>query len=191
MAFVALLDACVLCRATLRDVLLTMAEAGIYQLRWSPDILDEVESAITSLLMRRGKMADDKAQAAARYVRETMEQAFPEACVCKEAYEKLLGTLQNHPGDRHVLAAAIAGRADVIVTFNLRHFPEEVVRPFGIEAQHPDVFMCHQFDLARERVVKGLENLARQRRHPLNSLSGILASLRDVAPGFADMVEGR
>ena len=51
------------------------------------------------------------------------------------------------PGDRHVLAAAVAGRADVIVTFNLKHFPAVALLPYGIEAQHPDVFMRHVLDL--------------------------------------------
>jgi predicted nucleic acid-binding protein len=31
-------------------------------------------------------------------------------------YESLIGSMTNHPKDRHVLAAAVAGRADVLVT---------------------------------------------------------------------------
>lgn len=46
--------------------------------------------------------------------------------------------------DRHVLAAAIAGSVDVIVTLNLRHFPHEYLAPHGLEAQHPDTFLIHQ-----------------------------------------------
>jgi hypothetical protein len=52
------------------------------------------------------------------------------------------------PGDRHVLAAAIHGRADVIVTYTLKHFPPENLSPYGIEAQHPDEFLPHLIDLA-------------------------------------------
>jgi len=51
------------------------------------------------------------------------------------------------PNDRHVLAAAVRGGADVIVTFNLRHFPKRVLGPLGIEARHPDVFVSNLLDL--------------------------------------------
>src|SRR3954453_1695815 len=57
-------------------------------------------------------------------------------------YEDLIPGLQlPDPDDRHVLAAAIRGRADVIVTANLRDFPAEHIASFGIEAQHPDEFI--------------------------------------------------
>lgn len=46
-----------------------------------------------------------------------------------------------------MLAAAISGRADVIVTKNLEDFPEDKLSPYGIEAQHPDVFIRHVLDL--------------------------------------------
>ncbi len=56
------------------------------------------------------------------------------------------------PGDRHVLAAAIVGRADVIVTFNLKDFPNDYLGSFGIEAQHPDEFVHHLIDLDEVKV---------------------------------------
>ena len=52
--------------------------------------------------------------------------------------------------DRHVLAAAIAGRADVIVTKNLKDFPPAALQPHGIEAQHPDTFLIHQRGLSEQ-----------------------------------------
>lgn len=48
MSFVAFLDACVLYPACLRDVLLTVAEAGICQIRWSSDVLDEMERNVAT-----------------------------------------------------------------------------------------------------------------------------------------------
>ena len=64
-------------------------------------------------------------------------------------YEPLIGSLAlTDEGDRHVLAAAIAGRCDVIVTQNLRDFPAAVLTSFGIEAQHPDDFCCNHLNLA-------------------------------------------
>jgi putative PIN family toxin of toxin-antitoxin system len=40
------------------------------------------------------------------------------------------------PADEHVLEAAVNGRADVIVTFNVRHF-QAAARKFGIAALRP------------------------------------------------------
>jgi hypothetical protein len=48
------------------------------------------------------------------------------------------------PDDAHVLAAAIAGHADCIVTVNLRHFPDAIVGPYGIEVVDPDKFIINQ-----------------------------------------------
>ena len=45
--------------------------------------------------------------------------------------------------DRHILAAAICGGADTIVTYNLSDFPVETLGQYGIEAQHPDEFITH------------------------------------------------
>ncbi len=62
--------------------------------------------------------------------------------------------------DRHVLAAAIRCNASVIVTFNRKDFPDAVLSAYGIEAQHPDVFVDNLFDLepswrSRERRIAG------------------------------------
>ncbi|MFO0135945.1 MAG: hypothetical protein ACK56U_20305, partial [Planctomyces sp.] len=64
-------------------------------------------------------------------------------------YETLIDAVTlPDPDDRHVLAAAIRAGADLIVTFNLKDFPEKDLKPYGIEAQHPDDFLTFQLDLA-------------------------------------------
>ena len=75
--------------------------------------------------------------------RDQMDAAVPQALVT--GYEPLIAGLKlPDPGDRHVLAAAITGRADVIVTFNLKDFPEAALAPYEIEVLHPDEFLNHQ-----------------------------------------------
>ena len=80
--------------------------------------------------------------------RTLMNEAVRDCLVT--GYEDLIASLSlPDPNDRHVLAAAIKGRTDVIVTLNLRDFPAERLDRWGIEAQHPDEFLTHQFHLSR------------------------------------------
>ena len=67
--------------------------------------------------------------------------------------------------DRHVLAAAIRCQAGVIVTYNLKDFPEHALTPYGIEAQHPDEFVSHLFDLDRGAICVAV----REQRMSLNN----------------------
>ena len=86
-------------------------------------------------------------RAAIERTRDLMDRATRDALVT--GYESLIGSLElPDPDDRHVLAAAIVGRCDVIVTANLRHFPVTALKAFGIESQHPDQFLCNHLDLA-------------------------------------------
>ena len=138
MAFTAFLDACVLYPAPLRDLLLRLAATGLFRTRWSAEVQEEW---IRSLTAARPELADRLSR-----TRELMEKAIPDAEVT--GYQGLIPSLSlPDPNDRHVLAAAIVGRADVIVTMNLRDFPESQLQLLGIEAQHPDVFIRHVLDV--------------------------------------------
>ena len=68
-----------------------------------------------------------------------MATYFPDARVT--GYEKLIGSMTNHPKDRHVLAAAVAGRADVLVTENLKDFPPGSVAHLEITVAGQDDFL--------------------------------------------------
>ncbi len=64
-------------------------------------------------------------------------------------YETLIsGISLPDPDDRHVLAAAIVGRCDVLVSQNLKDFPREVLEPHGIEVMHPDDFLLNHLNLS-------------------------------------------
>jgi hypothetical protein len=97
----AVLDACVLFPAALRDTLLRTAEACLYRPRWTDAILDEVRRN----LVESGRISKGQA---ARLI-DVMRGAFPSAMVA--AYEHLIPFMTNHPKDRHVLAAAVASEA--------------------------------------------------------------------------------
>jgi hypothetical protein len=173
--FVVLLDANALFPFTLRDTLLRAAEVGLYQLRWSREILNEVERS----LVEAAKMGAD---AAAR-LRAVMEREFPEALV--NGYEHLTSAMRNEPDDRHVAAAAVTCGAQVIVTANLKHF---YALPEGLEAQSPDTFLCNLFDLDPVTMLALLRQQAADLRQPPVTFEALLESLRRVAPELIALV---
>jgi len=130
----ALFDACVLHPAPLRDLLMRLAMTELFRARWSDAIHDEW---IRSVLRQRPELTAQLAR-----TRELMDAHVMDSLVT--GYEHLIDTLDlPDPDDHHVLAAAIAGGADVLVTTNLKDFPADRLAPFGIEAQHPDVFISN------------------------------------------------
>jgi hypothetical protein len=93
-------------------------------------------------------------------------------------YEDLIEALRlPDPSDRHVLAAAIRGRADVIVTRNTKHFPDDALKPFGIAAQHPDEFVVHLLDLAPGLVVEAAQRHRESLRNPAKTVEEYLEML--------------
>lgn len=84
-------------------------------------------------------------EAQAAHLQEELSKAFPEATV--SVPDKLIEQMTNNVGDRHVTAAAVVAQAQVIVTFNLDHFKAKDLEQWNIEAQHPDIFLSHLFDL--------------------------------------------
>jgi len=77
-----------------------------------------------------------------------MNASVPDCLVTN--YKKLANSIElPDPDDRHVLAAAIVGHADAIVTFNTKDFPQAVLQPYGIEVQHPDEFVMNQLQLQK------------------------------------------
>ena len=135
MKTIAVIDACVLFQMPLCDTLLRIAEEELYRLHLSQKILDET----TNNLVKKNKMTKEKAD---RY-QQQIKQYFPESIV--EDYESLIPLMTNEPKDRHVLAAAVKIKADVIITFNLKDFPLESLQLFDIKAQHPDRFLLDLF----------------------------------------------
>src|SRR5262245_7754897 len=116
MAIVVLYDACVLSPAPIRDVLIRVANTGIVRARWSERILDE---CFCSIVEQRADLAHD----ALDRTRRLMCEAVPDCLVT--GFEHLEEGLDlPDPDDRHVLAAAIRGNAQAIVTLNLRDFPD-------------------------------------------------------------------
>jgi hypothetical protein len=122
--FTAFLDACSLASALKRNLLLSLAEAEFFRLRWSTRVLDETEAAIEEIL--RGKGFDD-ATARAKQARASMEAAFEDAMVTDVDNFLPVAAGVPDPADHHVVAAAAKTQAAMIVTENLKDFPATVL----------------------------------------------------------------
>ncbi len=175
----AVLDACVLFPGSLRDTLLRSLEAGLYQGYWSEQILDELTR---HLMQDAGRPLEWTVR-----LRSELDLWFPEAIVTR--YETFIPSLTNDEKDRYVLAAAIATRAQVIVTFNLRDFPQSALVPYGIEAQHPDVFLANLYDLAPSTMATIISDQASDLTRPPQTVERVLARLGQHAPNFAALVQ--
>ena len=82
-------------------------------------------------------------------------------------YEKLANTIElPDPDDRHVVAAAIVGHADAIVTFNTKDFPVAVLQPYGIEVQHPDEFLMNQLQLQEIPALRAIKKMRARWTNP-------------------------
>jgi hypothetical protein len=105
-----------------------------------------------------------------------MNQATRDCLVT--GYENLILSLTlPDPNDRHVLAVAIVGGCHAIVTQNLKHFPADVLAPYGIEAQHPDEFFCNQLSLAPGLVCAALRKVRARLKNPPMTTDEYLAIL--------------
>lgn len=166
--YTAVLDANVLYPALLRDVLLSLADADLYSAKWSAHIRDEW----TRSLLRDRPAMEAKIAAAA----QAMEEAIPDCLV--SGYEHLIEGLKlPDPDDRHVLAAAIAGHADAIVTWNEKDFPKEVLDPFGIEVQTPDEFVLNQLMLEKVAALSALKRMRERWARPQYDAVALVALL--------------
>lgn len=158
MAPIAVYDACVLFPATLRDLMLRLAAAGLVQPRWSNQILDE---CFRNIRLKRPELDE----LALERTRAKMCAAFPDAMEASENRSTPEVTLPD-PDDVHVLATALAAGASSIVTFNLRDFPARVLGPLGIQAVHPDDFVLARIEEAPGLVCTVVEGQALALRNP-------------------------
>jgi predicted nucleic acid-binding protein len=129
MPFVVVYDANALYGNAQRDLLIRVAQSGLVQAKWTDQILDEM---LSNLAKKRPDIPAEKLGT----LRELMNKAVRDCLVT--GYEPLIESLRlPDPDDRHVLAAAIKSSAQVIVTTNLRHFPEAELRRWNVEAKSP------------------------------------------------------
>lgn len=172
----AFVDACVLAGALKRNVLLSLAEAGLLRIRWSQAVLDETRDAIEAMLARTG---DGDAAARARRAVSAMTRAFEDAMT--DGYDIFLCRAEGapDPDDAHVIAAALKARVAIIVTDNVRHFPIALLTPLGLRAIQSDSFIADSIERDRPRALEAIGRMRRRFGRPEMTADRLLLTMEE------------
>jgi predicted nucleic acid-binding protein len=170
------LDACVLANFSLCDTLLRLAEPPrLFEPKWSEGIIRETTSALELKLGWPNTLT--------AHLEKELRAHFGEAWI--SGYESLIPRMANDEKDRHVVAAAVHGEAEIILTLNLSHFRPEHLATWGVRALHPQSFLIEVFRQEQAVVLTKLEQQAADRGR---SLSQLLDILNATAPDFTVIV---
>jgi len=175
----AVLDANVLANALVVDILLRLAYfERLFTPLWSEEILEETRRTHTYRLHWKQARIDS--------FRPELLKRLPRSFI--SGYEHWISQCTNDVGDRHVLAAAIEGRAQHVVTFNLRHFKDaDLVTPWGIRAVHPEDYLLALNAENPEAVARQLSGMAEKKEI---SPSEVLRRLAVHVPKFSAALLG-
>lgn len=140
----------------IRDILFWFAYYDLYTPKWSVHIFEEWERVMERKGIEEGEIKKRLDRA---------NEAFPDALV--KNYDNLIEGLKlPDKDDCHVLAAAIKTNANVIVTNNIKDFPQEYLASFGLKAKTADDFLTDIIDLSPKEAVKAFRELVLNRRSP-------------------------
>ena len=146
-----LYDACVFYPNHLRDILMQLATTELFAAKWTEQIHDEW---MRNFRHNRPDIDTDKLET----LKQRINQSVPD-CLIKDFEHIILLLDLPDPDDRHVLAAAIASNADVLLTVNLKDFPSSVLAQYEIEAQHPDDFITELLAVKPLRLIQAIQTI--------------------------------
>lgn len=167
---VAVYDACVLYPFHLRNILIQCAFDGLVEARWTDDIHDEW---IRNLAANTPGLSIERLEA----TRDRMNAVLPEAAVAD--HRPLIADLTlPDPDDRHVLAAAIAGKASVIVTWNLKDFPARNLVAHDVTSKSPDDFLTDLHAAFPEALISSVRSAKHNLRRTIPSVEAFIDVLQ-------------
>lgn len=180
--YTAVLDACVLYQLAIADSLMSIAVTGLFAAKWTKKIEEEW---ISSLEKNRPEL---KGRLGSR--RDDMREAVPDWEIPEVAWNSIAGSLNlPDPKDAHVLAAAIAGHADCIVTRNHQDFPPSIMAVHGIDILDPDEFIVNQWDLDNVPVMAAFKGMRARRKKPTETVEDFARTLeRNGLPATAQKI---
>lgn len=166
--FKAVLDTNVVFPVVIRDLLFWFAHYELYTPKWSSNIFDEWRD----VMVRKGVPEEEAKKRVNR-----ANKAFPDALVLN--YDGLINNLKlPDENDRHVLAAAIKTNANIIVTNNLKDFPDTYLDTFGLKAKSADDFLTDIIDLNHDTAIEAFKDLVFHKKKPEMDEYQVLESFR-------------
>lgn len=171
----AVLDACVLFSASLRDTLLWAAENKLYTLHLTNEILEETRRN----LVAKGYITENQSHRLVLMIQNSFKTRFV------EDYQQFIPLMPINEKDRHVLAAAVASHSQIIITHNLKDFPSYLLAQYHVEAQSPDTFLVGLLHENPQAIQEILSQQSAQLNNPPLTVSQILDRLALNVPNFA------
>ncbi|MER7245075.1 PIN domain-containing protein [Kribbella sp. NPDC000426] len=164
----AFLDANVVRGQLTNDVLLSLADQGVFQPRWTEKVIDE---------MRRNRPSGVSEQAIGRRI-SRMNAAFEDAMV-EAPPQELEDQMQADPKDRHVLAGAVQSESTVLVTDNLKDFRPPSSGPNAMRVESLNQFLNRKLVEEPERVQAGLQAMVDRNRREPKTMSALIDKMAE------------
>lgn len=167
------LDASILYSAPLRDLLLQVALDGLFRAKWSAEIHAEWIAAVL-------RQRPDLKREALERTRDVMDRAILDSVVSNySGAADIMPADLPDPGDLHVVATALQAKADIILTFNLKHFPNSILAEHGLRAIHPDAFLADLLKAAPEQMTASIAKQRQRLKNPPKSAAEYIATLSE------------
>jgi predicted nucleic acid-binding protein len=179
------LDANVLYSAGCRDLMIEASLEGLCRCLWSMQVLTEFKAALL-------RTRPDLKPAQIHRLLGLLASVCPDALQRHRPVDRIALPPLDDPADAHVLLGAYEARAEIIITFNLRHFPRRILGPIGLVAMSPDQWLCSMAKPA-PGVMNEIAERCRSRlvRPPLSRADHFEALRRSGLPRFAAFLASR
>jgi predicted nucleic acid-binding protein len=177
-------DTNVLFPFSVMDLMLALTEDGMHDLMWTQALLAEWERVIVRTQRRSA--------ASAAAITSAIREYFADSEVPEAAYAHLIEQMHGKdPDDRVHMAAAVAGRATAIVTWNLADFPAEALASNGVRVCTPDDYLCGLLAVWPSEMLDTVVRLAAEKRRPPMTPEDLADSLSKAGvPAFAQRLRG-
>ena len=162
------------------DVILTLDRVDAHRFVWSETLLAEWRRVVLRTRPDSTTRVDSLTAA--------IRAAFAATRVPEEDFMHLVPELSGpDPNDIVHMAAAIAGRATVLVTNNLPDFPAPVLAAHGIAVMSADSYLCRIAADLPDLVVGALNDISARKKRPPMPVPAIVKALEGAgASEFAD-----
>lgn len=164
----------------MRDLLMWLGVRRQLSLRWTALVEEEWTR---NLLAHRPDLDAEKVYRTCQRMNKAIPEALVPAAPDEDRYDL------PDPDDRHVLAAALACEAEVLLTFNLKDFPAKAI-PAEVQVVHPDVYLTDYFSEHPQAVAAALHSVRTNLKRPPLTSEEILAALKKAGlPKFVKAVQ--